>query len=361
MEPPPLRYGHTVPITVLLNGIGIASHLTFHLTLPSPSLLPCSSTPFPFSSSSFQDYVSLTLSRIPHFDNVLPLLSTVPFPQDVTPLLTHRPSRQHHQCSSLAVGEFHSLTGADGSWQLDDSLALYKHLDKISCQWTFTSHHRLQDLLDVCGGTIAENAGPGNLFTVSIPLYLRYVSFGSNSAVPDPAHAFSASTTATLQLRLPTVTPPLRSPLKGVHNSPHNASLEVVSVGVRNNQLEVLLQTSLNADGRVFALSNSFASADSGISLALDLLQTSSPRQPVVQLWKISARSILSDYSGTYCIKLVNCVLHPQYRGYCWPQGGKVDFKFQIEKISTGSGYLAGVVPDIALRSTSSGAVFREG
>ena len=258
------------------------------------------------------------------------------------------------------MGEFHSLTGADGSWQVDDSLALYKHLDKISCQWTFTSHHRLQDLLDVCGGTIAEKAGPGNLFTVSIPLYLSYVSFGTNFAVPDPARAYSASTTATLQLSLPTVPPPLRSPLQGVHNYSHNASLEVVSVGVRNNQLQVLLQTSLNADGRVFTLSNSFASAESGISLALDLLQTSSPRQPVVQLWKMSARSILSDYSGSYHVELVNCVMHPQYRSYCVPQG-KVDFQFQIEKISTGSGYLAGVVPDIALRSTSSGAVFNEG
>ncbi len=271
------------------------------------------------------------------------------------------------------MGEFHSLTGADGSWQVDDSLALYKHLDKISCQWTFISHHRLQDLLDVCGGTIAEKAGPGNLFTVSIPLYLRYVFFGTNSAVPDPERAYSGNTTvpdpvgaysgnttATLELSLPTVPPPLRSPLQRVHNSSHNASLEVVSVGVRNNQLEVLLRTSLSADGRVFTLSNSFASAESGTLLALDLLQTSSPRQPVVQLWKVSARSILSDYSGTYRVELVKCVMHPQYRSYCVPQG-KVDFQFQIEKISTGSGYLAGVVPDIALGSTSSGPVFNEG
>lgn len=304
----------------------------------------------PASSSSSQDIVSLTLSRIPHFENQLPLLSTTPFPEDVTPMLTHRPSRRHHQCSSLAVGEFHSLTGADGSWQADP-LALYKHLDKISCQWTFTSHHRLRDIMEVCGGTIHKEAGPENVFVVSVPIYLTYVIFGPSFALP--GRVYSANTTANLRLSLPAGPPPLLSPLQAVHNSSHNASLEVGSVGVRNSLLEVVLQTSLNAEGRVFSLSNSFASAESGLSLALELLQTSPPRQPLVQLWKMTARAILSDYSGTYSIELVNCVMPAEYQSYCVPQG-KTSFRFQIERRSTGRGYLVGVVPQLALVPTPS-------
>ena len=255
------------------------------------------------------------------------------------------------------MGEFHSLTGADGSWQANP-LALYKHLDKISCQWTFTSHHRLRDLVDVCSGTITREEG--NVFTASLPIYLKYVFFVPSFALPDSTPVYSANTTASLRFSLPVAPPHLRSPLLRLHNSSHNASLEVVSLGVKNKLLEVVLQTSLNAKGRVLSLTNSFASAESGISLAMELLQTSSPQKPVVQLWKVTARGILSDYSGTYHIELVNCVVHPQYRSYCVPQG-KVNFGFQIERKSNGSGYLVGVVSDITLKTTSNGKVFNQG
>ena len=306
---------------------------------------------------SNQDMVSLTLSKIPHRDNLLPLLSTTPFPDDVTPLLTHRPSRRDHQCSNLAVGEFHSLTGAVGSWQVDP-LVLYKlHLDKISCQWTFVSHHRLQDLIDVCRGTIIKEDGAETTFTVNVPIYLTYVSFGLDSATP--GRALSTSTTASLRLSLPPASSRPLSPLREVHNSPHNASLQVVSMGLRNNMLEVLVQTSLNSKDRVFSLSNSFANAESGVSLELELLQTSSPQQPVVQLWKVSAKGVLSDYSGTYEIILVNCVV--QYHSYCVGPLEKTSFQFQIERKTSGSGYMIGVVPQVTLRPTSNDAATDEG
>lgn len=198
------------------------------------------------------------------------------------------------------------------------------------------------------------------MFTASLPIYLKYVFFGPSFALPDPRRVYSANTTASLRFSLPVAPPHLRSPLLRLHNSSHNASLEVVSLGVKNKLLEVVLQTSLNAEGRVLSLTNSFASAESGISLAMELLQTSSPQKPVVQLWKVTARGILSDYSGTYHIELVNCVVHPQYRSYCVPRG-KVNFGFQIERKSNGNGYLVGVVSDITLKTTSNDKVFNQG
>lgn len=205
--------------------------------------------------------------------------------------------------------------------------------------------------MEVCGGTIHKEARPGNWFAVNVPIYLTYVVFGPSFAIP--GRVYSANTTANLRFHLPSAPPPLLSPLQAVHNSSNNASLEVVSVGVRNSLLEVVLRTSLNAEGRVFSLSSSFASAESGLSLALEPLQTSPPQQPLVQLWKVAARGILSDYSGTYNIELVNCVMPAQYLRYCVPQG-KTSFRFQIERKSTGSGYLVGVVPQLALTPTPS-------
>ena len=294
--------------------------------------------------------MKLTLFKIPHVDNHILLLSTRQFPNDVTTLLTFWPSRRSHQCSNFVDESFHSLTGAEVG-RHDRPLSVYKQLDYVRCQWTFESHHKIRDIIDVCGGTLDQKGG---LTTIKVPIYLTYAHVSPWDVIP--GRPYSANTTVSLTVPSHLFTNrTLPTPVKKIVNSTYNASLKLVSVAEEDG-LQIIFETSLNDSRRwyfvdVWRSNHSEVRTKFGGLFDLKLLQSSRPErsaryQPnqssiILQMWQISAKTKLDDYSGEYLLELVQCEV--LFGEFC-TDTRKIKFRFQIEKEKNGNGYMPGIV-----------------
>ena len=300
--------------------------------------------------SSLQSVVKLTLFKIPHFDNQILLLSTRQFPNDVTTLLTYGPFRRSHQCSNFGNERFHSLTGAEVG-RHDRPLSVYKQLDYVRCQWTFESHHKIRDIIDVCGGTLDQRGGRT---TIKVQIYLTYAQVTPWNVIPTRPYSANTTISLTVPSQLFTnKTPP--TPVKKIVNSAYNASLKLVSVAEEDG-LQIIFETSLN-DSRRWYFVDEWRSYHSEVRTKfgglfdLKLLQSSRPGrraiyQPnsssvILQMWQILAKTKLDDYSGEYLLELVQCEL--LFGEFC-TDIRKVTFRFQIEKEKNGNGYMPGIV-----------------
>jgi hypothetical protein len=286
---------------------------------------------------SLDSVVKLSLSHILHFDNQIPLISTAPFPEDVTSLLTYIPARNNHKCSNLQIEGFHSLSGTKGG-RNDRPLSVYTQLNYITCQWRFESYHKIRDLTDVCGATLNHEGGET---TINVPIYLTYAHVVPWGVIP--SRAYSVSTTVNLAVPshlFTSTTPP--TAVENIVNTSQNASLHVLSVTVENRQLKVILETILNSSrDEYFSHDDPLIQAEYEGVFSVRLVQTTPPGNKARQMWEVTSLTELADYSGKYTLELSRCEL--LYRITC-SFVNRVTFQFQIERNENGDGYMPGLI-----------------
>ncbi|CAG0921537.1 unnamed protein product, partial [Notodromas monacha] len=263
---------------------------------------------------------------VPHADGLLPVFSTRPIlkPLQITlsPLSTVRTSE--HFCSNLLLPEeqptrfgFNMKTtfsrgdnfreiGEVEPYQLDASLrgkeavVLYSHLDLDSCSWMFRSFFNMSDLMSKCGGMISTENQVLNLVQsfVSVThgnMYsMQRLTFMYNTAVlSDESVAAVSSRKSSGKL--------------------HPQSMRLLPDG----RLEVKFKTKPFFRGFYLLQNNegdkSYVISKDHPHLQFDikLLKTEDTIEKPQQEWIFISDYAVGDYSGTYSINMIPCLMSP--------------------------------------------------
>lgn len=107
--------------------------------------------------------------RVPHYDGMIPILSTQPL-YGIRHILHEPAYRLHHRCSNLhaGLGFLTSSQQSDSpapslsnefytSFRQESAVRLYRHLDLTDCLWNFEAWYTMTELVQLCGGQVTSN------------------------------------------------------------------------------------------------------------------------------------------------------------------------------------------------------------
>uniref|UniRef100_A0A4W4G1W9 Calx-beta domain-containing protein n=1 Tax=Electrophorus electricus TaxID=8005 RepID=A0A4W4G1W9_ELEEL len=275
---------------------------------------------------------------MPHLDGLLPVVSTRALSNFKLTLSRDGGRASHHRCSNLLdaaeVPTRHGfLTGATGhSAGVGESapyqhsaplrgqatLRFYRNLDLEACLWEFVTYYDMSELLTDCGGRIGTEGQVLNLvqsyITLRIPLHVSYV-FHSPVGAGGWQHFDLQS-----ELRLTFVYDTAILWRDGI-SSPPQAELQgaLYPTSMRINdqgRLVVSFRTEARFRG-LFVTSHPASSLTSmvmskdhpGLTFNLSLVRNEAVSNPLRQQWTFSSDFAVRDYSGTYRVKLIPCII----------------------------------------------------
>ncbi|XP_054717495.1 extracellular matrix organizing protein FRAS1-like [Uloborus diversus] len=268
--------------------------------------------------------------EIPHEDGLLPLISTYPL-HNIEFLLTQSVYQQQHTCSNLLqnstrsaqTNSFSKFLSADVNdikhafpWYAEQiknkTRMLYQHLDLRKCKWTFDSWYSVNELTELCGGTVTSDFKTRDTnkayVTVVLPLYITYLFAAAPTGWTSIEHHS--------QLEFSFFYNMLLSKSGSLIDNSFDAALNIVRIGTNSaGQLYFEFKTEAKFYG-LFVLEHytvpglkSHISIPDNINVQFDLqlLWTEQTLEGPSQLWKATSNYNLKDYSGNYTINLIPC------------------------------------------------------
>uniref|UniRef100_A0A6Q2YHN7 Calx-beta domain-containing protein n=1 Tax=Esox lucius TaxID=8010 RepID=A0A6Q2YHN7_ESOLU len=290
--------------------------------------------------------IQLTVTMT-HVDGMLPFISTRPL-SNLALTLTHDPSRiGNHRCSNLqgAPAEGNAtrlwLTSAGVAQDSAPSLGFYNSLNLEACVWSFSGYYSISQLLSDCGGTIGTEGQVLNAVqsyvTLRVPLFVSYVFYSPMATGgwltfdlrSDLRMTFTYDTSI---LWHDGIGSPPDAPLQG---SLYPTSMRINGEGC----LVVTFKTEARFRGH-FILTHPGTSLvksedHPGLLLSLSLVRSETSLIHTVQTWSFVSQLAVRDYSGSYTITLLPCVIlgggHPD-PAVCHPRSPlsyNLDVRFQ--------------------------------
>ncbi|CAL1537799.1 unnamed protein product, partial [Lymnaea stagnalis] len=294
--------------------------------------------------------VKMTIT-IPHRDGMLPVFSPQPIIDFDGTLSKDGVKLTNQMCSNLqdfkeAPTEYGILSNGTQNRMIfgdtlpyqhsvrmrsEQTLKFYKNLDLKSCLWTFESYFDISDLITQCGGEIKVDGQGVNTkqsyLSLNIPLHLSYV-FHSPVNDKNWIHFDVASK---LQLSFVYDTPMLWE--KGISSRDDanglQGSLYPLSIVYREDgRLVVSFLTEARFNGQ-FIMSHVDSNFKSVVSspdhpdliFYLELVQNEQSGQEWIFISELTG---LRDFSGTYMVQLIPCIvsLDPKFNqpNGCSPQ-----------------------------------------
>uniref|UniRef100_A0AAY5KU18 Calx-beta domain-containing protein n=1 Tax=Esox lucius TaxID=8010 RepID=A0AAY5KU18_ESOLU len=301
--------------------------------------------------------IQLTVTMT-HVDGMLPFISTRPL-SNLALTLTHDPSRiGNHRCSNLqgAPAEGNAtrlwLTSAGVAQDSAPSLGFYNSLNLEACVWSFSGYYSISQLLSDCGGTIGTEGQVLNAVqsyvTLRVPLFVSYVFYSPMATGgwltfdlrSDLRMTFTYDTSI---LWHDGIGSPPDAPLQG---SLYPTSMRINGEGClvvtfktearfRGHFILTHPGTSCVLNVYVSVLSVVKSEDHPGLLLSLSLVRSETSLIHTVQTWSFVSQLAVRDYSGSYTITLLPCVIlgggHPD-PAVCHPRSPlsyNLDVRFQ--------------------------------
>lgn len=324
------------------------------------------------SDPNFPNMVKIIV-RVPHYNGLLPVISTQP-PTNYDLLFTKSGFRTgSHPCSNLLmpkesttktnfITQDTSNDMAQGdvlAYQYDTkmrstpTLQFYRSLDLRKCLWTFESYYNMSEVVDKCGGSVATDDtirdNTQSHLDVTLPLHVGFAYYSPSN--PSRWTTFRQDTTAKMSFVYDTQVlwkngiTSVDAPQPGDQGSPGSlqpgvsgSSVHPQRIYIQDGKLRVTFRSKAGFRGQ-FVLAqggeNSMVMSKNYPIRQFDLELLQSPTKVVSaeQVWRLSSRLSLADYTDTYVIKLIPCVV-AQGVGYSNPlncnPGDKLTFELPI-------------------------------
>ncbi len=279
---------------------------------------------------------------MPHVDGMLPVISTRELSNFELALSKDGYRVGTHRCSNLLdfneiPTEYGFITsetknanviGESQPYQFSSemrgasSLRFYRNLDLEACLWEFTTYYDMSELLDECGGQVGTDGQVLDLIqsyvTLRVPLYVSNV-FHSPASVGGWQHFDQMSN---LQLTFVYDTSILWQNGVGAQDvSDTNVQGALFPTSMRineNGRLVVNFRTDALFRG-LFVLDHPSIDATSSVisndrpdlTFSLNLVRSEPTFAQPEQLWQFVSDVAVSDYSGSYTIRLIPCTTSP--------------------------------------------------
>lgn len=278
---------------------------------------------------------------MPHVDGLLPAISTRQLSNFELALSKDGYRVGTHRCSNLldydelptdygfvneetknpnVIGEIAPYQ-FDSALRSDQTLRFYRNLDLESCLWEFTTYYDMSELLEQCGGIVGTDGQVLDLVqsyvSMRVPLYVSYI-FHSPGASGGWQHFDQQSQ---MQLTFVYDTSILWDNGIGAQSVDSTLSGNLYPTSMRidqngrlvvNFRTEALFSGLFVLDHPSSQLSSSVISVDHpGLTYTLTLLRSEPTFAQPDQLWQFVSDNAVSDYSGSYTIRLVPCSTSP--------------------------------------------------
>lgn len=276
---------------------------------------------------------------IPHFDGLLPVISTKRLSNFELTLSPDASRVAQHTCSNiLNPGEVTTQYGFNTKqkqnniqqsnsqpfefdWRLrgNDTTRFYNHLNLDACLWTFVSYFNMTELVQTCGGKIVtdgmvKDAVQSHL-AINLPLFVSYIYHSPNDedGWTDFNHQSSIRLTAVYNTGIlwkDGVGLPEKAKLKG--------NLYPASIIVRKNDRKLQMNFRTKARFRgLFVLQTRDGKAKSevvlrgrpGLPFTLKLIRSDPTYAEPEQLWQMESKYAVRDYTGSYVFKMIPCTV----------------------------------------------------
>lgn len=289
------------------------------------------------SDNDYPNLIKLTII-IPHWDGMLPAISTRPLSNFELTLSPDGMRVGLHKCSNLldiyeiqtkhgfltnetrnqnVIGEVEPYQYSE-ELRGDSSLRFYRNLDLEACMWEFTSYFDMSELVTLCGGTIDTDGQVLNLVqsyvSITVPLYVSYI-FHSPVATGGWQHNDLSS-----QLRLTFVYDTAILWQQGI-GAPEESQLQgyLYPTGMtirEDGKLVVNFRTEPRFRGQ-FVLTHPGTGQESTVTaqdhpdltFTLELVYSEPSYAQPDQEWQFVSDYAVRDYSGIYNIKLIPCTV----------------------------------------------------
>jgi hypothetical protein len=267
--------------------------------------------------------------QMPHRDGMLPVISTNEIGSLESTLGAAHGAHQH-PCSNLQLGQMLLQSEGGGESELSP---LYNSLDVETCIWNFEQVYSMEQLVDVCGGSMnsdgyASGGGQQSFLSTVVPLHVAYV-FSSGTA-EEPWTALTQSVQLEFSFAYSTVA--FSDGIDAIDGE-FSGRLYPLKVIIRESdqRLQVELRTIAEFRGHfrtggVKVLANPGDTRPvANLGFSLEMLQDASSFDEPEQRFVMLSDYAVQDYAGDYEIELIPCTVLPSqvfedYVGDCTPR-----------------------------------------